>query len=202
MTPECYWGEVNIVTGIHPRFWKFMLLVPVPEWQEVESVLTGSCSNQTALSPEFLPHKRFWSKPWERYGKWPQLLLCSLTAQVAHLSLCPFEVMNWQLSRWITTLFQTHRKTKFVTNQQILWTHDEAPSSISSRQVQAWAAPLSWKGNQALAEQLCLFDLLIWETCLSFSLSPPLFPLQKLVVLFIPIVFVCLFMSGLRIQVL
>lgn len=171
MTPECYWGEVNIVMGIHPRFREFTLLVPVPEWQEVESVLTGSCSNQTALSPEFLPHKRFWSKPWERYGKWPQLLLCSLTAQVAHLSLCPFEVMNWQLSRWITTLFQTHRKTKFVTNQQILWTHDEAPSSISSRQVQAWAAPLSWKGNQALAEQLCLFDLLIWETCLSFSLS-------------------------------
>lgn len=149
--------------------WEFTLPVPVSEWQDVESVLMGSSSTQF-LSAQCSCHIKPSSLTLECYGKWPQLPLCSFPAQVAHLSLCPCEVINWQLSRWIMTRFQTYRKTKFVTNQQILWTHDEAPRAISSRQVQAWDAPLGWRAKQALAEQLCYLICWFGRYAIYFSL--------------------------------
>lgn len=145
--------EKWIFIAIHPRSWEFTLLFPASEWQNVESILKGSCSTKL-LSAQCSCHINPVAYPGECDGKWPQLPLCSLPAQVAHLSLCPSEVINWQLSRWITTLFQTHRKTKFVTNWQILRTHDEAPRAIQASSGLRYV-PLGWRGKQSLAEQLC-----------------------------------------------
>lgn len=57
-TPEWYWGKVNIVMGIHPRSWELTLPVPVSEGQDVESVLTGSCSTKL-LSAQSSCHINF-----------------------------------------------------------------------------------------------------------------------------------------------